>query len=187
MVQLCNRLDGIPLAIELAATRLRALSLTQIVDRLDRRFSLLTGGSRTAVPRQQTLRAPIDSSYELCTAPEKLLWARLSVFTGSFDLDAAEQVCGFGELPPEDVFDVLDRLAAKSILVIDRDGELVRYRMLMTVREYGAELLELAGEYLTVRRRHLVTIGARRFARSNGGVARVRRSRWRRCDATTRT
>jgi predicted ATPase len=154
VVQLCNRLDGIPLAIELAATRLRALSLTQVVERLDRRFSLLTGGSRIAVPRQQTLRALIDWSYELCTQSEKLLWARLSVFTGSFDLDAAEQVCGFGELQSEDVVDVLDRLAAKSILVIDRDDELVRYRMLMTVREYGAELLERAREYLTVRRRH---------------------------------
>ena len=154
VVQLCNRLDGIPLAIELAATRLRALSLTQIVDRLDRRFSLLTGGNRTAMPRQQTLRALIDWSYELCTESEKLLWARLSVFTGSFDLDAAEQVCGFGELHPGDVFDVLDRLVAKSLLVIDRDDELVRYRMLMTVREYGAELLVSAGEYVTVRRRH---------------------------------
>jgi predicted ATPase/DNA-binding CsgD family transcriptional regulator len=154
VVQLCNRLDGIPLAIELAATRLRALSLTQIVERLDRRFSLLTGGSRVAVPRQQTLRALIDWSYELCTEPEKLLWARLSVFTGSFDLNAAEQVCGFGDLLSDDVFDVLDRLVAKSILVIDRDGELVRYRMLMTVREYGAELLERAGEYGSVRRRH---------------------------------
>ena len=154
VVQLCNRLDGIPLAIELAATRLRALSLTQIVDRLDKRFSLLTGGNRTAMPRQQTLRALIDWSYELCAESEKLLWARLSVFTGSFDLDAAEQVCGFGELHPEDVFDVLDRLVAKSLLVIDRDDELVRYRMLMTVREYGAELLVSAGEYVTVRRRH---------------------------------
>jgi predicted ATPase/DNA-binding CsgD family transcriptional regulator len=154
VVQLCNRLDGIPLAIELAATRLRSLSLTQIVERLDRRFQLLTGGNRVAVPRQQTLRALIDWSYELCTESEKLLWTRLSVFTGSFDLDAAEQVCGFGALQRDDVVDVLDRLVAKSILVIDRDGELVRYRMLMTVREYGAELLELAGEYLTVRRRH---------------------------------
>lgn len=154
VVQLCNRLDGIPLAIELAATRLRALSLTQVVQRLDRRFRLLTGGSRVAVPRQQTLRALIDWSYELCTESEKLLWARLSVFTGSLDLDAAEQVCGFGELQPEDVVDILDRLVAKSILVIDHDAELVGYRMLMTVREYGAELLENAGEYATVRRRH---------------------------------
>ncbi|WP_233531954.1 LuxR C-terminal-related transcriptional regulator [Antrihabitans sp. YC2-6] len=154
VVQLCNRLDGIPLAIELATTRLRALSVTQIVARLDRRFQLLTGGNRVALPRQQTLRALIDWSYELCTDAEKLLWARLSVFTGSLDLDAAEQVCGFGELNRDDVIDVLDRLVAKSILVIDRDGETVRFRQLMTVREYGAELLAESGERSTVRTRH---------------------------------
>ena len=154
VVQLCNRLDGIPLAIELASTRLRALSVTQIVARLDRRFQLLTGGNRVALPRQQTLRALIDWSYELCTDAEKLLWARLSVFTGSLDLDAAEQVCGFGDLDRDDVMDVLDRLVAKSILVIDRDGESVRYRQLMTVREYGAELLAQSGDHAVVRKRH---------------------------------
>ena len=103
VVQLCNQLDGMPLAIELAATRLRALSVTQIVERLDRRFQLLTGGDRTGLPRQQTLRALIDWSCELCTPAEQLLWARLSAFPGSFDLESAEKVCGFGDLgPPAD-------------------------------------------------------------------------------------
>ncbi|MBS4727438.1 AAA family ATPase [Mycobacterium sp. SM1] len=154
IAQLCNQLDGMPLAIELAASRLRSLSVTQIVQRLDKRFRLLIGGNRVALPRHQTLRALIDWSYELCSDTEKLLWARLSVFTGSFDLDAAEQVCGFGDLAREEVVDVLDRLVAKSILAIERDGECVRYRLLMTIREYGSELLQSTGESATVRRRH---------------------------------
>ncbi|WP_165497105.1 protein kinase [Rhodococcus sp. ABRD24] len=154
IVQLCNRLDGIPLAIELASARLRTLSVTQIVERLDRRFQLLTSGDRVALPRQQTLRALIDWSYELCTEPEKVLWSRLSVFAGNFDLEAAEQVCGFGDLTPDVILDVLDRLVAKSILVTDRDGEIVRYRQLMTVREYGSEILSTSGDYATVKRRH---------------------------------
>jgi DNA-binding CsgD family transcriptional regulator/tetratricopeptide (TPR) repeat protein len=141
VVQLCNRLDGMPLAIELAATRLRSLSVTQIVERLDRRFQLLTGGDRAGLPRQQTLRALIDWSCELCTPAEQLLWARLSVFPGSFDLESAENVCGFGELDPLQIIDVMDRLVAKSIIFTERSGEQVRYRQLMTMREYGAELL----------------------------------------------
>lgn len=139
--QLCNRLDGMPLAIELAAARLRSLSVTQIVDRLDSRFQLLTGGDRTSLPRQQTLRALIDWSCELCTPAEQLLWARLSVFPGGFDLESAESVCGFGALERTGVIDLLDRLVAKSIVFIERTGEQVRYRQLMTVRDYGAELL----------------------------------------------
>ena len=154
VAQLCNRLDGIPLAIELAATRLRALSITQIVARLDQRFQLLTSGTRVALPRQQTLRALIDWSYDLCGRPERLLWARLSTFTGGFDLEAAEHVCGVGDLAPVDIVDLLDRLVAKSILAVDRDGELIRYRQLMTVREYGAERLAASGELDNVRRRH---------------------------------
>src|SRR5574340_444994 len=154
VVQLCHRLDGIPLAIELAATRLRVLSVTQIVNRLDKRFRLLAGGSRVALPRQQTLRALIDWSYELCTENERLLWARLAVFPGSFDLDAAEQICGFGNLDRELVVDLLDRLIAKSILSTERSGENLRYRQLMTVREYGAELLENSGDHALLKRRH---------------------------------
>jgi predicted ATPase/DNA-binding CsgD family transcriptional regulator len=141
VAQLCNRLDGMPLAIELAAARLRSLSVTQLAERLERRFQLLIGGDRASMPRQQTLRALIDWSCQLCTPPEQLLWARLSVFPGSFDLATAEMVCGFGELDPLQIIDVMDRLVAKSIIFTERSGEQIRYRQLMTMREYGAELL----------------------------------------------
>lgn len=159
VAQLCQMLDGIPLAIELAASRLRSVSVGQLVDRLDRRFDILTGGSRAVLPRQQTLRALIDWSYELCTPAEQLLWGRLSVFPGGFDLGAAEEVCGFGALDPRDVLDVLDHLVAKSLVVAARPpalgegSERVRYHQLMTVREYGAELLEATGETAQLRRR----------------------------------
>lgn len=160
VAQLCRRLDGIPLAIELAASRLRSVSVLQLLERLDRRFDVLTGGSRVAVPRQQTLRGLIDWSYELCTRAEQLLWARLSVFPGGFDVEAAEEVCGFGEIERAEVFDLVDRLVAKSLVVAERaadahasGGGRVRYRQLMTFREYGAELLEAAGESVELRRR----------------------------------
>ncbi|HEY5855506.1 MAG TPA: LuxR C-terminal-related transcriptional regulator [Aldersonia sp.] len=151
---LCIQLDGIPLAIELAATRLRSMSATQLVERLDHRFALLTGGSRTAMPRQQTLRALIDWSYELCSEPERNLWAQLSVFPAGFDLEAAEAVCSVGD----PVLDLLDRLVSKSILAVDRSAEVLRsevlrYSQLMTVREYGSDLLS-DDERFELRRRH---------------------------------
>lgn len=153
VIELCTRLDGMPLAIEFAAARLQSMSVTQLLDRLDQRFRLLSRGSRTAQPRHRTLQALIDWSYELCSPEEQLLWQRLTVFPGSFDLDAAEEICGFDELTPELVMDLLDRLVSKSILLTERVGESVRYRQLMTVREYGAERLAegAAGE---LRRRH---------------------------------
>jgi predicted ATPase/DNA-binding CsgD family transcriptional regulator len=158
--QLCQRLDGIPLAIELAASRLRSLSVVQLVERLDRRFDILTGGSRVALPRQQTLRALIDWSYELCSSTERLLWTRLAVFPGGFDLEAAEEVCGFGEIERAEVVDLLDHLVAKSLVVAERAedaearaAERLRYRQLMTFREYGAELLEASGQASELRRR----------------------------------
>ena len=153
VVQLCTRLDGIPLAIELAATRLRSLSVTQILDRLDRRFHLLTGGDRVALPRQQTLRALIDWSYELCSEAERQLWARLAAFPGGFDLDAVESVCGFGDLDPDEVVDILNHLVAKSLVLIERTGETVRYRQLMAVREYGGERLARTGDLGRLKRR----------------------------------
>ncbi|MCW3038863.1 MAG: LuxR family transcriptional regulator [Solirubrobacterales bacterium] len=154
VVRLCHRLDGIPLAIELAAVRLRALSVDDVVARLDHRFDFLTGGSRAALPRQQTLRALIDWSHELCTPEEQLLWARLSVFPGSFDLSAAEAICSCQSLSTVQVVDLLDHLVSKSILLAEPHKERPRYRMLVTLREYGASKLAETGERGTLDRRH---------------------------------
>ncbi|MER6953660.1 LuxR C-terminal-related transcriptional regulator [Streptomyces sp. NPDC000618] len=134
---LVDRLDGMPLALELAAVRLRAVPLAELAARLDQRFEVLTGGRRTALTRHQTLRTAIDWSYDLCTPQERLLWARLSVFAGSFDLTAAELVCGGGELPASEVVAALIGLVDKSVVQrIGEDGS--RYRLLDTIREYGA-------------------------------------------------
>jgi predicted ATPase/DNA-binding CsgD family transcriptional regulator len=154
VAHLCRSLDGIPLAIELAAVRLRALSLDQIVSRLDNRYRLLTTGSRSAPARQQTLRALIDWSYELCSEPERTVWARLSVFSGGFELDAAEVVCGGDGIAPEAVFDLVASLVDKSIIMRDEHNAHVRYRLLETIRVYGEEKLREAGEHVTLRRRH---------------------------------
>ncbi|CAM5354886.1 Putative ATPase OS=Streptomyces griseomycini OX=66895 GN=FHS37_004669 PE=4 SV=1 [Streptomyces griseomycini] len=151
---LCRRLDGLPLAIELAAGRLGTLSPGQLLERLDDRFRLLTGGCRDALPRHRTLRTAIGWSHELCTAEERLLWARLSVFAGRFDLEAAEYVCGGNGLPAGDVLDVLSALLAQSVLTREETAAGVRYRMLDTVRAYGAEWLEATGDADRVGRRH---------------------------------
>ncbi|WP_307821572.1 ATP-binding protein [Streptomyces coffeae] len=143
---ICRRLDGIPLGIELAAVRLRALSVQQLLGRLDDRFRLLTTGSRAVLPRHQTLRALIDWSYDLCTEREQLLWARVSVFAGSLDLEAAEAVCSGDGLPREEILDLVTELVDKSVLLREEHGATVRYRMLDTLRAYGRERLEAAGE-----------------------------------------
>ncbi|MGW4336814.1 protein kinase domain-containing protein [Rhodococcus koreensis] len=150
---ICHRLDGLPLPIELAAARLRALSPEQILDRLTDRYTLLTRGNRGAPTRQQTLRLCIDWSFELCTAAEQLVWGRAAVFAGSFELDAAEQVSG-ADLTPEELLDTLTSLVEKSILIREEHGSVVRFRMLETLREYGYEKLEQTGEALRLRRRH---------------------------------
>jgi predicted ATPase/transcriptional regulator with XRE-family HTH domain len=156
VVQICRRLDGIPLAIELAAARMDLLSPEQIAARLDKRFRLLTGGSRTALPRQQTLRASIDWSYSLLAESERLLLQRLSVFTGGWTLDAAEAVCGFDELDDFEVLDGLGQLVKKSLVVTDSQaGVSVRYRLLETIRQYAREKLLDAGTGADVRTRHL--------------------------------
>ncbi|MEV0978594.1 LuxR C-terminal-related transcriptional regulator [Streptomyces sp. NPDC049915] len=152
---LVDRLDGIPLALELAAVRLRALPLAELVARLDRRFEILTGGRRTALTRHQTLRTAIDWSHELCTPRERLLWARLSVFAGPFDLAAAEQVCAGGGLPAERVVEALVGLVDKSVVQrIDEDGGAGRYRLLDTIREYGRGRLSLTDDHEAVLERH---------------------------------
>jgi predicted ATPase len=150
VTSLCRRLDGIPLALELAAGRLHVLSLEQITERLDDRFRILTGGSRSALPRHQTLRTAIGWSHELCTPAERLLWARVSVFAGGFDLEAAEYVCSGDGLPADEVLDVLSELVGKSIVL--REGS--RYRLLDTLRAYGARWLSAAGGENALRRRH---------------------------------
>ncbi|MDV7085522.1 protein kinase domain-containing protein [Rhodococcus opacus] len=150
---ICHRLDGLPLPIELAAARLRAMSPEQILGRLTDRYTLLTRGSRGAPTRQQTLRLCIDWSFELCTAGEQLVWGRVAVFAGSFELDAAEQVCGEG-LGLDELLDTLTSLVEKSILIREEYGSVVRFRMLETLREYGYEKLEQTGEAVALRRRH---------------------------------
>jgi non-specific serine/threonine protein kinase len=154
IVRLCRVLDGVPLAIELAAVRLRSLSLSQITDRLTRPLSLLTGGSRIGPERQQSLRALIEWSYRLCSLPEQLLWARASVFSGCFGLDAAEQVCGGAGVDHWDVLDLVDALLDKSVLVREQRDGLARYRMPETLREYGHDRLEKSGDQPRVRRLH---------------------------------
>ena len=150
---ICRALDGMPLAIELAAARVRALSVEQISARLDDRFGLLTAGDRSAAPRQRTLRAAIEWSYELLTAPERTLFQRLSVFTG-WSLEMAEQVCSDEDIPAGDVLGLTAALVDKSLVVLDPEllGQ-ARYRMLDTIREYAAMRLAQAGESAAVRLR----------------------------------
>ncbi|MFJ4779108.1 AfsR/SARP family transcriptional regulator [Streptomyces sp. NPDC088762] len=155
--EICRRLDGLPLAIELAAARLRLLTPRQIADRLDDRFRLLTSGARTVLPRQQTLRAVVDWSWDLLDKPERAVLARLSVFAGGCDLAAAEAVCADGT--GLDVADTLGSLVDKSLVVAapGPDGSAMRYRLLETVGEYAAErLAETAGDLEDTGRRHLV-------------------------------
>ncbi|MFD4181724.1 ATP-binding protein [Rhodococcus sp. NPDC058514] len=150
---ICNRLDGLPLPIELAAVRLRAMSAEQVLQRLTDRFRLLTLGSRGAPTRQQTLRSSIEWSHDLCSDREQELWARLSVFAGGFEFDAAEGICA-GNLTPDDLLDVLASLVDKSILIREEPDAVVRFRLLETLRDYGREKLRESGDEDVVHRRH---------------------------------
>jgi predicted ATPase/class 3 adenylate cyclase len=154
VVQVCQRLDGIPLALELAAARVRALTVDQVAARLDHRFRLLTGGSRTALPRQQTLRATIDWSYELLSEPERMLFARLSAFVGGWSLEAAEAICADGGIEREDVLDLLIRLVEKSLVLTVGADSAHRYLLLETLRHYGREKLVAEGEAEVLNGRH---------------------------------
>jgi predicted ATPase/class 3 adenylate cyclase len=148
VVSICRQLDGMPLAIELAAARLRSLSLTDLHDRLGQRFWLLSGGSRTALARQRTLWATVEWSYSLLTGAEQLLLGRLSVFAEGFGLDAAEAVCGYGDIEAFDVAGLLGSLVDKSLVVAEPAGEAgdaLRYRLLETIRQFAAEKLAAAG------------------------------------------
>src|SRR5438132_5507509 len=152
VVQICQRLDGIPLAIELAAKRLSLLTLPQMITRLNDRFRLLTGGGRTALPRQQTLRAAIDWSHELLAESERTLLRRASVFAGGFSLELAEEICAWTPLDAADMLDLLGTLVSKSLIVYDETGS--RYGMLETIPEYAGEQAPSAGEGGAIATRH---------------------------------
>jgi predicted ATPase len=155
IAQICRRLDGIPLALELAAARVQALAPEQIAAQLNQRFRLLTGGSRAALPRQQTLRATLDWSYDLLAEPERRLLNRLAVFAGGWGLEAAEAVCSDEHITSEDVLDLLAQLVSKSLVLADEaDDGTERYRLLETVRQYARERLLAAGEAEGVHQRH---------------------------------
>ncbi len=166
VAQICHRLDGLPLALELAAARARAMTVEQIAARLDDRFRLLTGGSRTALPRQQTLRALIDWSWDLLTEPERTLLRRLTVFASGWTLEAAEKVCAWSVDPdawpgpaslstPAEALDLLTHLVDKSLVLVEDQPGQPRYRLLDTIRQYAREKLLNADEAASVRDRHL--------------------------------
>lgn len=173
---ICRRLDGIPLAIELAAARLRALSPARIGRQLSDRFHLLTGGARTALPRQRTLEASVDWSYRLLNDEERLLLARLSVFAGSFDLEAAEGVGASGAIDPYAVLDLLASLADRSLVQVEESSGDLRYRLLETIRFYARQRLAESGESDDVRTRHLdyyVALAERVEPKTGGAVLRA--------------
>jgi predicted ATPase/class 3 adenylate cyclase len=154
VAQVCRRLDGVPLAIELAAARIPAMNPAELARRLDRRFEVLAGGRRGAVERHQTLRAAIDWSYDLLDKPQRLLFARLSVFAGGCTLDAADAVCGGGPVDEHAVWEMMAALVAQSLVVAEDQGLDTRYRLLETIRQYAEERLEEHGETSERRNRH---------------------------------
>ena len=171
IARICQRLDGIPLAIELAAARVAVLSVEQIDLRLRDRFRLLTGGSRTAVPRQRTLEATVDWSYQLLSEPERTLLARLSVFPAGWSIEAAEQVCASDGLEAGDVLDLLSHLVGKSLVIVESEiaGDR-RYRFLETVRQYARDRLAQAGSIDRLRQRHFDYL----FAQFSSAMSRLR-------------
>ena len=154
VADICRRLDGMPLAIELAAARVRALSLRQIADSLNDRFRLLTGGARNVLRRQQTLRASVDWSHALLTDAERTLFRRLGVFMGGFDLEAAQAVAAITEAEQFQILDQLSLLVDKSLVTADDESGVMRFRLLETMRQYALEKLSESGEADEVRDRH---------------------------------
>jgi predicted ATPase/DNA-binding CsgD family transcriptional regulator len=184
VARVCSRLEGIPLAIELAAARTRVLSVEQILKRLENSFGLLITASRTGDPRHRTLRTTIDWSYDLLSGEERTLFRRLSVFAGGWTLEAAEEVCAGEVIEKYEVLDLLTHLADKSlVLVSGRDGEEARYRLLETVRQYTREKLEESGEEPEIRRRHALFF-AELGVRAEYGLHSVEEVTWRRRLAT---
>jgi predicted ATPase/class 3 adenylate cyclase len=168
---ICRRLDGIPLALELAAARVKVLSIPNLAQRLDERFKLLTGGSRTALPRQKTLAALIEWSYNLLTVTEQTFFNRLAIFAGNFSLDAATVVCAGGDIGADDVLDLLSSLADKSLILADTDGERERYRLLESTGAYAIEKLTASGERDLLARCHA------EYFRGGAHVSDARRGR----------
>jgi predicted ATPase/class 3 adenylate cyclase len=154
VAQICHRLDGIPLAIELAAARVKVLSVEQIATRLDDRFRLLTGGARTTLPRQRTLQAAMNWSYDLLSDKERAVLRRLAVFAGGWSLEAAEAVCTGDAVAQSEILDLLTQLVDKSLLIGETHGAVARYRLLETVRQYGLDRLLESGEAHEIRGRH---------------------------------
>lgn len=150
---ICSRLDGIPLAIELAAARTKLLSVEKIHERLDDMFKLLSGGKRTDMPKQQTLKAMIDWSHNLLSEKEKTFWARLSIYSGGWTLESCEEICSDSVIEEAEILDLLAQLTEKSIVIYDESRE--RYKMLETIREYGKSKLMESGEYLKYTENHL--------------------------------
>ncbi|MFN4294565.1 MAG: ATP-binding protein [Thermoflexales bacterium] len=188
LVQVCQQLDGLPLAIELAAARLRVLSLEQIAARLDDRFGLLTGGNRLAPPKQQTLRTMMDWSYDLLSEAERALLRRLAIFPADWTLELAEAVCAWEPedeaatpvvLRREDVLDLLTQLVNKSLVTVDERSGQPRYNLSNTIRQYAHEKLVEAGEFDAVYRRYLAYLPftAPREARANAAPKRARKKR----------
>ena len=157
VARLCRRLDGIYLALELAAASVPALGIEALAGRLARCFAVLTAGSRAALPRQQTLRATVDWSCALLRPPEQALFARLAVFAGGFTLVAAAAICADGDVPPGEVLGLLVRLVEQSLVLAENDGAGgIRYRLLETVRQYGQERLQETGVAVAVRGCHAI-------------------------------
>jgi predicted ATPase len=156
---ICNRVDGIPLAIELAAARIRSPSPQNLLDRLGDRFRLLRGGGRGGLERHQTLRAAVAWSYQLLSGQEQILFDRVSVFAGGFDLTAAEAVAAGEDIDEYDVVDLIGELVDKSMVIAERDGATLRYRLLETLRQYAEERLDNRGETSAARDRHLTYYG----------------------------
>jgi predicted ATPase/DNA-binding CsgD family transcriptional regulator len=154
VLRIVHQLDGVPLALELAAARLRTLSPDELADRLADRYQLLTAGNLVAPARHQTLRLCVDWSYHQCSHQEQELWSRISVFVGGFELDAVEGICAFGDFEHGEVLDLVASLVDKSILNRVEADERARFRMLESLREYGLERLHESGEYAVVRERH---------------------------------
>ncbi|HLW59489.1 MAG TPA: tetratricopeptide repeat protein [bacterium] len=154
IIEICVRLDGMPLAIEFAAARVRMLSVEQIAARLHDRFRLLTAGTRQTLPRQQTLRATMDWSYDLLSEPERAVLCRLSVFSGGWALEAAEAICTGGGVEASNILDLLTQLVDKSLVTAETRGRIARYRLLETIRQYSHDRLTESGEETEVQRRH---------------------------------